>query len=77
MTSEGPEIIGAEINRLDAELARNGDRMGKNRRREINTRREALVWALHAALTGDRTKTPGDEVEAFLGALKARDGGTE
>ncbi|QPB09711.1 hypothetical protein CPT_Shaeky_024 [Streptomyces phage Shaeky] len=74
MVTEGPEIIGREILRLDAEVQRDGDRMGKARRKEVATRREALVWALHAALTGDRTKTPGTEVETFLGALRASDG---
>ncbi len=77
MSEDGPEIIGREILRLDAEVARDGATMGKSRRQEVATRRKALVWALNATLTGDRTKTPGAEVEAFLGALQAREGGTQ
>lgn len=74
MSDDGPEIIGREILRLRAELQRDGDRMGKTRRQATTTRLDALEWALHAALTGDRTKTTGPEVEAFLGALTASDG---
>jgi hypothetical protein len=81
VTDKGPEIIGAEVIRLDAEIAKadhpHGTPIGRTRRKEINDRRRALVWALHVLLTGDRTNPPGAEVEAFLGALKAREGGTQ
>lgn len=75
MTDQSSDIIGREILRLDGEAGREPT-MGKNRRTEAATRRKALVWALHVALTADPTKPPGAEVEAFLGALKAREGGT-
>lgn len=81
-TDKGLEIIGREILRLDAEMERDKTTvgkttMGKTRRREVETRRRALVWALHAALTGDRTGTPGEAVETFLGALRGREEGTQ
>lgn len=74
MTEHGPEIIGLEILRVESDLQENGPTMGKERRKEAQARAKALRWALHASLTGDRTRTPGTEVETFLGALKAREG---
>ncbi|KIQ62412.1 hypothetical protein TR51_25575 [Kitasatospora griseola] len=69
--------IGREVLRLDATAERDGHRMGKEWRKRTEARREALVWALHVALTGRKDQTPGDAVESFLGALKGRDGGTD
>lgn len=79
MTSadNAPEIIGREILRVESDLERNGVTMGKERRKASQERTRALRWALNAALTGDRTKTPGAEVEAFLGALKGQEGANE
>ncbi|MGW3072748.1 hypothetical protein [Kitasatospora sp. NPDC001132] len=71
------DTIGREILRLDAEFERDSESMGKSRRTESATRRKALVWALHVLLTGDTTEPPGEAVEAFLGALKAREGASE
>ncbi|MGZ0203738.1 hypothetical protein ACNFR7_26575 [Streptomyces sp. RM1] len=70
MSEHGPEIIGREILRLDALSAREGARMGKLWRRDTETRRTALVWALHAVLTGDATQSSGVAVERFLTTLK-------
>jgi hypothetical protein len=78
MTSEGPEMIGREILRLDAELSRAEDvGAGRDRRKAARARRDALRWALHAALTADPSRPPGAEVEAFLEALRASEGGTQ
>ncbi|OKI71407.1 hypothetical protein [Streptomyces sp. MJM1172] len=74
MSEQGPEIIGREILRLTAELARE-EVQGKERRKAAQTRQESLRWALHAALTGDPSRPPGKEVEEFLGALKGQEGG--
>lgn len=71
MTEQGPEIIGREILRLDALSEREGHRMGKNRRADLTTRRNALCWALHVTLTGDPTRSPSAEVDVFLRALNA------
>lgn len=81
MSDSAPEIIGREILRLDNEADPTkrplGTPIGQTRRKAIAVRRKALVWSLHVVLTGDRTGTPGAEVETFLGALKAREGGTQ
>ncbi|MFE1287832.1 hypothetical protein [Streptomyces sp. NPDC058751] len=71
MIEHGPEIIGREILRVMAQTEREADTMGKTRRREVNTRLSALKWALNVLVTGDTTKPPGAELEAFLGALKS------
>lgn len=76
MTDQGPEMIGREILRLMATLARPDEPMGRNRRKSMEDREDTLRWALHAALTGDPSRPPGKEVEDFLGALKAREGDT-
>ncbi|QPB09564.1 hypothetical protein CPT_Sycamore_024 [Streptomyces phage Sycamore] len=74
MSEQGPEIIGRELLRLDAEAERAElAGMGKNRRADLDTRRNALRWALHATLTGDATTRPGKEVEEFLGTLSGSD----
>jgi hypothetical protein len=72
--SDGPETIGREILRLDAQLER-GNHMGKNRRAELDTRRKALTWSLHVLLGGPATEPPGEAAETFLGALKGREEG--
>ncbi|MEU9594323.1 hypothetical protein ACGF7W_03990 [Streptomyces sp. NPDC048219] len=72
MAEQGPEIIAREILRLDALSEREGHRMGKEWRKRTQTRREALVWALHVVLTSDPTTPPGDAAESFLGALAGR-----
>ncbi|WP_369190147.1 hypothetical protein [Streptomyces sp. R08] len=71
----GPETIGREIIRLEVAEERDGPRMGKNRRGELETRIKALRWALNVLLTGDTTEPPGDALEAFLGPLRASEGG--
>ncbi|MET8719425.1 hypothetical protein [Streptomyces misionensis] len=70
MSEHGPEIIGRETLRLDALSAREGARMGTLWRRDTETRRTALVRALHAALTGDATQSSGVAVERFPTTLK-------
>lgn len=77
MSEQGPEIIGRELLRLDAEeerAAQSGS--GRGRRLALNHRRDTLRWALHALLTGDQSRPPGTEVETFLEALRASEGGT-
>ncbi|QPB09786.1 hypothetical protein CPT_Shady_025 [Streptomyces phage Shady] len=76
MSEQGPEVIGREILRAEAALERDKDRLGKTTRSQQTHRIETLRWALHAALTGDPSRKPGEEVEEFLGALKAREEGT-
>lgn len=76
--TDGPEVIGREILRLDAEIQRAEDQgAGKDRLRATRQRRDALRWALHAALTADPSRPPGAEVETFLGALKGQEEGTQ
>lgn len=72
----GAENIGREVIRLEAEAERDRDRMGKTRRKELETRTQALRWALNALVTGQTTEPPGDALEAFLGTLRASEGGT-
>ncbi|WP_077797609.1 hypothetical protein [Streptomyces sp. JHA26] len=72
MAERGPEIIGREILRLDTMVERDGHRMGKERRKHTQTRREALVWALHVVLTNDPATPPGSAAEGFLKALEGR-----
>ncbi|GAA4017133.1 hypothetical protein GCM10022384_69910 [Streptomyces marokkonensis] len=71
VTEQGLEIIGREILRIDALTEREGHLMGKERRKQTEARRAALVWALHVLLTGDPTQpSSGGPVERFLGVLK-------
>ncbi|MER7484482.1 hypothetical protein ABTY20_00755 [Streptomyces sp. NPDC126497] len=79
VTGPGIEIIGREVLRIDATAEREAHRMGKEWRKRTETRRAALVWALHVLLTGDPAQPPGDAVERFLkslgGGAGARAGG--
>ncbi|MYR46261.1 hypothetical protein [Streptomyces sp. SID5910] len=72
MAGQGPELIGREILRLDALSERDGHRMGKEWRKRTETRREALLWALHVILTNAPTTPPGPATQTFLDALKHR-----
>lgn len=68
--------FGRELLRLEDEANRDFAQMGSNRRASIDTRTETLEWALHVLLTGDTTRPPGRELEEFLRALRASEGGS-